>query len=185
MKKVIFLVVIALVSIGLLSGCGGGSAIKGKDLLRDKAAIKEMLKEMKEKGGTPLMLFQHVNVSSDFVNFTRQDQKKPENVDNFVWTANTGWQGPKPVKLTGSGKLEDNLYNADEVNWEAIPDFVANAEKKAKEEGIEKAKIDGIQVYFSVREQKLSFSGTIKGERKDASVNGDIKTGAVTYFKVR
>ena len=184
LKRTLLLVAVALVSIGLLTGCGGDS-LKGKDLLRDKAALKKMTEEMKTKGGTPLMLFQHVNIDSDFINFTRQDQKKPENVDNFIWHAERGWQGPKAVKLKGDGKLEDNLYNFDEVNWDAIPDFVANAEKKAKEEGIEKAKIDGIMVYFNVRDQKLSFSGTIKGERKDASVSGDIKTGEITYFKVR
>lgn len=185
MKKVIFLVAVAIVSIGLLAGCGSSSSIKGKDVLRDKAAVQGLVKEMKEKGGTPLMLFQHVNISSTFVDFTRQDQKKPENVDYFVWTENQGWQGPKAVKLSGSGKLEDNLYNSDEVNWGAIPVFVANAEKRAKEEGMENAKIDAIQVYFSVRNQQLSFSTTIKSERKDASASGDIKTGELTSFKIR
>ena len=184
LKKLLLVLAVVLVASSLLAGCGS-DAVKGKDLLRDKAAIKEMVKQMKEKGGTPLMIFQHVNFTSDFVSFNRQDQKKLDNVDNFVWTANQGWQGPKAVKLTGDGKLEDNLYNADEVNWEAIPDFISNAEKKAKEEGIDKAKIDGIQIYFTVRKGELSFSATIKGERKDASVSGDIKTGKVTYFRIR
>ena len=55
-EKILLVVVIALVVTGLLVGCSSDS-VKGKDLLRDKAAIKEMVKQMKEKGGTPLMLF--------------------------------------------------------------------------------------------------------------------------------
>lgn len=185
-KKLALIIVAVIMAAALLTGCGGSSGKGfGGDVLRDKAATKKAVDTMKEKGGKPLKLFQSVNFGSEFIRFTRQDQKKPENVDEFLWHKDQGWTGPKPVKLRGDGKLEDNLFDADKVNWEAIPTFIANVEKKAKEEGIEKAKIDGMLVYFNVPQQKLSFSATVKGERKDASVNGDIQTGEITYWKIR
>ena len=186
-KKLALITMAILTAAVLLTGCGGSSSggSFGGDILRDKAATKKAFETMKEKGGTPLKIFQSVNFDSDFIRFTRQDPKKPENVDEFMWNTNQGWRGPSPVKLRGDGNLEDNLWDAEKVNWEAIPAFVANVEKKAKEEGIEKAKIDGIQVYFNVRQQKLSFSTTVKGERKDASVSGDVQTGEITSFKIR
>lgn len=185
LKRLILVAMVVVTTVALLAGCGDsgiGGASFGGDVLKDKAAIKKAYEEMKAKGGSPLKIFQHVNIGNDFISFSRQDQNKPENVDEFIWTANQGWQSPKAVKLTGSGDLEDNIYDSEEVNWEAIPTFVANAEKKAKEEGIEKATIDGIQVYFSVRQQKLSFSTTVKSERKEAFVSGDVKTGEITSF---
>ena len=106
--------------------------------------------------------------------------KNKENVDNFVWTPNTGWQGPKVGKLSGGGKLEDNLFNIDDVNWDAIPVFIAETEKLAKENGIEKASLgSSIMINFNVRKQTLSFSATVKGERKDAYSTGDVQTGKV------
>ncbi len=186
-KRFAALLIVGLLAAGLVAGCGGGSPLKKGfgDVLHDKAAAKKAYEEMKAKGGTPLMIFQNVNFSSDFINFSRQDQKKKENVDNFTWNESQGWTGPTAAKLRGDGKLEDNLFNADEVNWEAIPDFVAQVEKEAKTQGIEKAKVSGIMVMFNVRSQKLYFSATVKGERKDASADGDVKTGKMTSFKVR
>ncbi|MDL2280882.1 hypothetical protein LJC10_03370 [Selenomonadales bacterium OttesenSCG-928-I06] len=188
-KKLLLIALAVMMASILLVGCGGSESTSksgfGGDILRDKEATKKAVAAMKEKGGTPLMLFQSVNFNSDFISFNRQDPKKPENVDSFMWHQQNGWQGPKPVKLRGDGKMEDNIYNADEVNWEAIPDFVAAVEKKAKESGMEKIKLDGIMVYLNVSQGKLSFSATVKGERNDASASGDIKTGEITYFKIR
>jgi hypothetical protein len=186
LKKTLFLAAAFILAAALLAGCGGSSSKSafGGDIMRDKAAIKKAAAGMKEQGGTPLMLFQHVNISSDFIRFSRQDQKKPANVDEFIWSSASGWRGPAAVRLTGSGKLEDNIYNADKVNWEAIPVFYANAEKTAKEKGMEKLKIDGIMIYFNDPDD-IKFSATVKAERNEASVTGDIKTGEITYFKIR
>ena len=98
------------------------------------------------------MIFQSMHFGPEFINFSRQDPKNKENVDNFVWTPNTGWQGPKIVKLSGGGKLEDNLFNIDDVNWDAIPVFIAETEKLAKENGIEKASLgSSIMINFNVK----------------------------------
>lgn len=187
MQKRSILFVVGLLLAILVVGCGGsGSNAFGGDILRDKAATKKAVEEMKKRGGgEPLMIFQSVNFNSDFINFNRRDPKKPDNVDNFVWTENTGWQGPKAVVLKGGGDMDDNVFNADDVNWEAIPDFIVNVEKKAKEEGMEKIKIDGMMVYFNVSAGKLSFTTTVKSDRKEASVSGDVKTGEVTSFRFR
>ena len=186
-KRSILFFIVGVLLTALVAGCGGGGSAFGGDVLRDKAATKKAVEQMKEKGGgEPLMIFQSVNFGTEFINFNRRDPKKPDNVDNFTWHANQGWQGPKAVVLKGNGNMDDNVFNADDVNWEAIPDFIANVEKKAKEEGMEKIeKIDGIMVHFNVSAGKLSFSATVKSDRKEASVNGDVKTGEITYFKFR
>ena len=38
---------------------------------------------------------------------------------------------------------------------------------------------------LNVRKQQLTFSATVKGERKDAYVTGDIQTGQVTNFRIK
>jgi predicted small secreted protein len=187
LKKILLSAAALALAAALLAGCGGSSTkgAFGGDIMRDKEAIKKAAAEMKAKGGTPLMIFQSVNLDSDFIRFSRQDQKKPANVDEFIWSATGGWQGPSAVRLRGDGKLEDNIYNADIVNWEAVPAFFANVEKTAKEKGMEKIKIDGILVYFNGDVDDLKFSATVKAERNEASAEGSIKTGEVTYFKIR
>ena len=114
LKKSMAAVVMVMVFALALAGCGGSDGVMSKgygDLFRDKAAINKAVTEIKAKGGgTPLMIFQSMHFGPEFINFSRQDPKNKENVDNFVWTPNTGWQGPKIVKLSGGGKLEDNLF---------------------------------------------------------------------------
>jgi hypothetical protein len=186
LKKILLSAAAFILAAALLSGCGGSSPGRsfGGDIMRDKAAMKKAAAEMKTVAGTPLLLFQSVNLDSDFIRFIRQDQKKPANVDEFIWTAAGGWQGPAAVRLTGSGKLEDNIYNADKVNWEAIPVFYVNVEKMAKDKGMEKPKVEGVMVYFNDVDD-LNFSATVKAERNEASASGDIKTGAITEFRIR
>lgn len=121
MKKSVWAIVMVMVCALMLAGCGGsGGSITSKgygDLFHDQAAINKAVAEIKTKGGgAPLMVFQNMHFGPDFINFSRQDPKNKENVDNFVWTPNTGWQGPKIVKLRGNGKLADNLFNIDDVN---------------------------------------------------------------------
>jgi hypothetical protein len=186
MKK-FFVAVVFVLSAMFLAGCGSSSpqSAFGGDIMRDKAAIKKAAAEMKSKGGEPLLLFQSVVMQSNLIRFVRQDQKKPANVDEFIWNASSGWRGPAAVRLTGDGKLEDNIYNADVVNWEAIPVFYGNVEKMAKEKGMEKAKVDGVMVLFTGDADKLIFHSTIKAERNQGYAMGDIKTGELIEFTIR
>ncbi len=202
-KRLVLVFVTAVLATGMLTGCGGSGDKKegGKaaspvssakpevkgfgDVYHDKAAAKKAYEEMKTKGGTPLMIFQNVLFRPDHISFKRQDQNKKENVDDFTWNPSNGWRGPSAVKLSGGGKLEDNLFNADEVNWEAIPDFVAQVEKEAKDKGIEKAEISSVMVMMNVRQGTVYLTASVKGERKDASAEGDIKTGKMTSFRIR
>lgn len=99
LKKSMAVVVMVMVFALALAGCGGSDGVMSKgygDLFRDKAAINKAVTEIKAKGGgTPLMIFQSMHFGPEFINFSRQDPKNKENVDNFVWTPNTGWQDLK------------------------------------------------------------------------------------------
>lgn len=197
-KYVTFLaVVIMCICLGLLTGCGSSDkdgakgsdkkseAIKGYgDVYHDKEAVKRAVSDMKKTAGDPLLVFQNLIFSPDFISFSRQDNAKPDNVDKFTWSPGNGWSKPAPVKITGDGDMKDNVFNADEINWEAIPDFIAQVENAAKEKGLENPKLQNLLVQLLVRSGKIRYSIRVETDRKEASAYGDVKTGKLTEFKV-
>jgi hypothetical protein len=126
-----------------------------------------------------------VSWNSHFIRFDQQNKKNPDGVDEFAWNKETGWRGPQPVRLRGSGRMEDNIWNAALANWEAIPTFVANAEKEALAKGMLKPAISGITLYLVKAPDEVIFSAVIRGERREAHCTGDIKTGAIKTFLIR
>ncbi|MDR0563622.1 MAG: hypothetical protein LBG78_01625 [Azoarcus sp.] len=185
MRKSLFF--IAALCAVFLAGCSDSDKPSG-DLLHDKAAIKKAVEGMKSAGGgTPLMIYQDVIWDTDYININRQDKDKPTNIDNFTYSSATGWQGPTPVTPKSEAKLEESLFDADKVNWEAIAEFVARVEKEAQEENMEKIKIDNVMVVFK-RDEKgidLKFFATVKGENNEAVASGDTQTGELLDFEIR
>lgn len=168
----------------LLAGCKTLNNFGG-DLLKDKAAMKNLVKEMKKQGGTPLMLFRDVSIANNFVSFSRQDPRNMEKVDQFMWSTEAGWQPAKKVVLLDEEKeyINDSLYRVDDISWEAIVDFVENAEKKAKEEGIQGGKVSTVTVHLNIPTGKLSFKANVSGKTEQASVTGEVVSGWITKFE--
>ena len=198
MKKYFALFAALIMCIGLLTGCGGGDKDLSKadnkksvttkdygDVYHDKEAVKKAVADMKKTAGDPLMVFQNILFSPDFISFSRQDNAKPENVDKYTWSPGNGWSKPAPVKITGDGNMKDNVFNLDEVNWEAIPDFISQVEKAAKEKGLENPKLQRLMVQLLVRSGKIRLSIRVETDRKEAHAYGDIKTGKMTEFSVK
>jgi hypothetical protein len=78
-------------------------------------AFKAKLGEFKA-----LELTVNFNSSGSRAQLQAQDPAKPANVDAYVFTGKAV-SGPEPVKLTGDGSLEENLYSVTEVAWDKLP----------------------------------------------------------------
>jgi hypothetical protein len=67
-----------------------------------------------------------VHVDNGNATLQAQDPGTPANVDEYDYDG-TSIDGPSPVKLTGDGKLEDNLFAVGEVAWDKIPAMMQQA----------------------------------------------------------
>lgn len=61
-----------------------------------------------------------------------QDPKKPENVDGYNWRDGK-LSPPNPVKIIGSGKIEDNVFPLKDVNIVGLPDLTKEIMAKLKD----------------------------------------------------
>ena len=170
----------------LFAGCGQFNNFGG-NVLKDETAIKNVVKEMKKQAGTPLVFFRDISISNNFISFSRQDPRNLEKVDSFIWSTESGWQPPRKVVLLDEEKefLNDLIFRVDDVKWEALPVFVANAEKKAKEEGIKEGKIYTVTVHWDVAKGRLSFETSVVGKGNNAFVTGEVITGGVTKIEIK
>jgi hypothetical protein len=73
-----------------------------------------------------LELTVNFNSASSRAQLEAQDPAKPANVDAYEFTG-SAVSGPEPVKLTGDGNLEENLFSVTEVAWEKLPDLFEQA----------------------------------------------------------
>jgi hypothetical protein len=100
-----------------------------------------------------------------------QDPAKPENVDQYDYSGKIS--APIPVRLHGSGRLEDNLFDLDEVAFDRIPALVAEA--------MEKMPIEGGHVTHIWVKRDLPFSKDVRiivyldGTRKGGRLKADGK----------
>ena len=81
-----------------------------------------------------------------------QDPAIPANVDEFQWRGTLS--APAPVRLTGDGELEPNLFSDTEVNWAAIPALV--------EAALAQIPIEGAEVTHVIVHRNLPFTDTIQ-----------------------
>lgn len=182
MRKRILAILLTLFTVFSIVGCSKvTNSISGGygDFFHDKAAMEKLAADIKEKSGTPTKILE-MSMHKDYVSFKRQDPAKPENVDAFEYRKGT-WSGPTPVKLVGSGKLEDNVFDFAELNMLAIPDLVKEAEAKAKEQQFENAQISAIQIRRE--DEKANILIYIKSDRKSARITADHTGKIIEPFK--
>jgi hypothetical protein len=148
--------------------------------LYEGTAMQEAAAKFKEKIGGKVMALSLTtygpSYSGGFAVLQAQDPKKPENIDSYEYKGGTV-SGPTPVSMMGSGKLEDNLFDLDEVNFAATPALA--------KEALTRLNIEGGEVHIMVIRRNLPFSKDIRwhvsveGPRRkgfaDADKNGVIK----------
>lgn len=67
-----------------------------------------------------------IHFSSGFASVQAQDPAKPKNVDEYKYMGGSVGD-PVPVKLSGDGELEANLFASSEVAWDKIPVMMEQA----------------------------------------------------------
>jgi hypothetical protein len=148
--------------------------------LYEGTAMQEAAAKFKEKIGGKVRALSLTtygpSYSGGFAVLQAQDPKKPENVDSYEYKGGTV-TGPTPVSMMGGGRLEDNLFDLDEVNFAAAPALA--------KEALSRLNIEGGEVHIMVIRRNLPFSKDIRwhvsveGPRRkgfaDADKNGVIK----------
>ena len=133
-------------------------------------AIAKQLEQ--QLGYKPKVL--QIVASDTFVQFQVQDRDKPRNVDQYDWRDGE-FADPAPVRLSGSGKLADNLFPLFSVNLRAAPSLVAAGNA---------LKIEGSETGTMIIRRELPFSdaviwyvnvnGTRESKQLRAKANGKI-----------
>ena len=142
--------------------------------LLSKKPLADALEQLQKKTGPEARALKLI-VFSDRIVLQVQDQSRPKNVDQYVFRSGAV-EGPVPVKLKGTGKLEDNLFPLSEAKLDIIQPLITRA--------IEAARVEDGQVTKVVLKRNLpksmdvQFRVYIVGPRRDATVDAD-KDGRV------
>lgn len=116
--------------------------------------------------------------------FPAQDPNKKENVDEYTYKNGT-WDEPVPVKLSGSGKLEDNVFSlVNDLDVTKIPGLMKEIEEKTKD--LEGAKINHayatLNLFPKGADDKISIRISAVGTRKTKTLVANGK-GVVKSFE--
>jgi hypothetical protein len=111
-----------------------------------------------------------------------QDPAKPKHVDEYDYEHGQVL-GPMPVKLYGSGKLEDSLYDWDDVAWETIPGLVKQTIKKVRLDS--GGHIGGVTVSRDLpHHPNPEIVITVSGPREDGELRADAKGNVIEARKL-
>ncbi len=109
--------------------------------LRDASAMTAAITALKAKPqfrGKDIAVFQNASVFDDGrIILTLQDPARPENVDEWTYTAGA-WKTPEPVQLSGDGDMAENVTPLSQIGFEKLAAMMATADEKAR--GIEGGK---------------------------------------------
>ena len=123
---------------------------------------------------------------ANYAELQAQDPKKPENVDQYSYR-DDAFDRQIPVKLSGPGKLEDNLFNLNDVALEKIPELVKDALERSKD--LENPKVSIVRIALNPsfidqkNENKPEISINIEGTRKNAAMKADAQGKVLDYHK--
>lgn len=119
----------------------------------------------------------HLNLGEAYAEIQAQDPKKPENVDEYTYR-NGALEKVVPVKLSGPGKLEDNLFKLNDVALEKIPELVRDALERSKD--LENPKSSLVRIELS-NDGKIEIHANVSSDRKNAFLVSDAKGKFIEY----
>lgn len=138
--------------------------------------IKKIKSAFSEKAGGELKVMDFI-LAENYAVTKAQDPKKPENVDEYTYR-DGALEKVVPVRLSGPGKLEDNLLKLDDIALEKIPDLVREAAERSKD--LENPEVVLVRIAPSFR-GKPEINVDVRSARKNAMLTSDGKGNIVEY----
>ena len=159
------------------------SGFEQSKVFSDSKVAEALKAEIKEKIGSA-KVFEEIQITENLVTISYQDPTKATNVDAYK-KLNGSWSGPHPVKITLSGGKTDDKealaraitnssWNIDEFDFKMIPKLMEDAQKKAKEKGIEDPKVDKNIIIGLYLSDKRVIQIGVKGTRGNATYRANM-----------
>jgi hypothetical protein len=164
----------------------GGLSSKGN--LFEGNAVPEVVDQLKKKVGGPVKAIS-LHIEEDEMTLEAQDPKNPQHVDAYKYEKGT-ITGPTPVNLTKliDSKIDNNVFNLDEVNIAAVPALVSAA---ISQTGLEGGKVTSMHLGrgFVVGKSDIGMGAPqwnihVGGPRGDATVYANIKGEIIKINKL-
>lgn len=142
---------------------------KGPSLLTEKPLARALAALSQAVGGDVQAL--ELRMYPSRVVLQAQDPKRPSNVDQYVYRDGKV-SAPIPVKLQGTGKLEDNLFPLSEVSLDRIPPLAGRALAELR---LENGHVGFVSVKRDLpRSMSIRLRVKVSSPRKDAYWDTDV-----------
>lgn len=159
-----------------------GSSKSGKRMYEDADALADFVADLKSTLGTDDPKALDLLVYDSYIMVKVQDPKKPENIDGYTYKDGS-LGSPAPVKIMGSGKIEDNIFPLSEVNLSALPKLTEEIMGKLKD--IEGGRMVGYSIDRGLPfDKEIGIMPLVNSTRKTISADAD-KNGKLTKWEVK
>jgi hypothetical protein len=140
----------------------------GPSLYTD-ASFSRAVSELRKRAPAPVQMLSLL-VYPDHAVLQTQDPAAPNSVLQYVYRAGVV-SPPVPVKLMGTGKLEDNLFPMDAVKLDAIPKLAQAAQARAN---IPEGVVSRVLLKRNLPESMdIQFRVFVTSQRRDAYLDAD------------
>lgn len=140
----------------------------GTSLYTD-AGFARAMTELKKHAPAPVQALSLL-VYPDHAVLQAQDPAAPKTVLQYVYRGGTV-APPVPVKLLGTGKLEDNLFPLEGVKLAVVPKLVRDAKAKAN---IPEGAVSRVLLKRNLPETTdVGFRVFVTSQRRDATIDAD------------
>lgn len=146
---------------------GGGGTDGGSDPDGTPFAISDLDAAVNELRGKVAETFEVLQVQltlPGWITFQVRDPANPDNVDQYTWDG-TGVGNPEPVRLTGSGSLDDNVFSVAEVTQAGLE----AAYLVVEDQKVEGGEVASLTLSISPFDG-LSWSIPVSGDRESVVV---------------
>jgi hypothetical protein len=133
------------------------------------AAFSHAIAELKKRAPSPIAALSLL-VYPDHAVLQAQDPAAPKNVVQYVYRGGTV-APPVPVKLLGTGKLDDNLFPLESVKVTAVPRLAREAKAKAN---IPEGLVSRVLLKRNLPNSlDIQFRIFVTSQRRDATFDAD------------
>lgn len=154
----------------------------GEKLFESEAQINQFLSAVTAAVGTDNPKLLDVKLYDAYAMVQVQDPAKPENIDGYTWRDGK-LSEPAPVKIIGSGKIEDNVFPLKDVNFGGLPALTKEILEKMKD--VEGGNFTGYVVKRGLPFNKdVEINPLASGTRKSVYIDAD-KNAKLKKFEVK